>query len=188
MPIIVLSARTGEADKVKALDLGANDYITKPFGTEELLARVRATLRNSRLIGIGERQVRKTFRIKNMTIAYVVNASNGKKLTVSLPEFTVSGGEVFDTSHKTTVYFFTDGVTGSLAKKEVDATPVYNTGWNDCIAEAKSYGSWSNMCTISENSPGTLYMLVNGVYTSVGSSWVKVNTVSGTFYKLPATK
>ncbi len=47
-PIIVLSARTGESDKIEALDLGANDYITKPFGTGELLARVRATLRNCR--------------------------------------------------------------------------------------------------------------------------------------------
>lgn len=47
-PIIVLSARTGETDKIDALDLGANDYITKPFSTGELLARVRATLRNNR--------------------------------------------------------------------------------------------------------------------------------------------
>lgn len=46
-PILVLSARTNETDKVEALDLGANDYITKPFGTAELLARVRAALRNS---------------------------------------------------------------------------------------------------------------------------------------------
>ena len=45
VPIIVLSARTDEYDKVAALDLGANDYITKPFGTAELLARVRAALR-----------------------------------------------------------------------------------------------------------------------------------------------
>lgn len=48
LPILVLSARTDESDKVTALDLGANDYITKPFGTAELLARVRAALRNSR--------------------------------------------------------------------------------------------------------------------------------------------
>ena len=45
VPIIVLSARTDDYDKVAALDLGANDYITKPFGTAELLARVRAALR-----------------------------------------------------------------------------------------------------------------------------------------------
>ncbi len=45
VPIIVLSARSNENDKVDALDLGANDYITKPFGTNELLARVNAALR-----------------------------------------------------------------------------------------------------------------------------------------------
>ena len=49
VPIIVLSARAEEDDKVSALDLGANDYITKPFGTAELLARVRASLRASRM-------------------------------------------------------------------------------------------------------------------------------------------
>ena len=49
VPIIVLSARSTEADKVSALDLGANDYITKPFGTAELVARIRAALRTSRL-------------------------------------------------------------------------------------------------------------------------------------------
>ena len=45
MPIIVLSARDGEQDKVEALDQGANDYMTKPFGNAELLARIRAALR-----------------------------------------------------------------------------------------------------------------------------------------------
>ena len=49
VPIIVLSARSEEKDKVYALDLGANDYITKPFGTAELLARVRASLRINRM-------------------------------------------------------------------------------------------------------------------------------------------
>ena len=49
VPIIVLSARTEESDKVAALDLGANDYITKPFGTQELLARVRTSLRINRM-------------------------------------------------------------------------------------------------------------------------------------------
>jgi two-component system KDP operon response regulator KdpE len=45
IPIIVLSARGAEADKVNALDLGADDYVTKPFGPEELMARIRAALR-----------------------------------------------------------------------------------------------------------------------------------------------
>lgn len=48
VPILVLSARSLESDKVSALDLGANDYVTKPFGTAELLARVRAALRSRR--------------------------------------------------------------------------------------------------------------------------------------------
>jgi len=47
VPVLVLSARTGEADKIEALDAGADDYLIKPFGVGELLARVRAHLRRS---------------------------------------------------------------------------------------------------------------------------------------------
>lgn len=47
VPVIVISARTREQDKVKALDLGADDYIAKPFGTAELMARIRTSLRHS---------------------------------------------------------------------------------------------------------------------------------------------
>jgi len=47
VPIIVLSARTGSADTVRALDVGADDYITKPFGMAELLARLRAAVRRA---------------------------------------------------------------------------------------------------------------------------------------------
>lgn len=47
-PIIVLSARSSERDKVEALDSGANDYVTKPFGSDELMARIRCILRSSR--------------------------------------------------------------------------------------------------------------------------------------------
>ncbi|HEX8611623.1 MAG TPA: two-component system response regulator KdpE [Telluria sp.] len=53
VPVIVLSARVGEADKIGALDAGADDYLTKPFGVGELQARVRATLRRQRQPGVG---------------------------------------------------------------------------------------------------------------------------------------
>ena len=51
LPIIVVSARTNEHDKVMALDLGADDYIEKPFGTSELLARIRTAIRHTRTTG-----------------------------------------------------------------------------------------------------------------------------------------
>ena len=51
IPVIVLSAREGQADKVAALDVGADDYVTKPFGMGELLARVRASLRRADVTG-----------------------------------------------------------------------------------------------------------------------------------------
>ena len=54
MPIVVLSSRGDEAGKVQALDLGADDYVTKPFGMDELLARMRAALRHQ-LQSQGER-------------------------------------------------------------------------------------------------------------------------------------
>ena len=68
-PILVVSARSDENDKVLALDLGANDYITKPFGNAELLARVRAALRNRRSSEI-ESVLDGKFRLHDMEIDY----------------------------------------------------------------------------------------------------------------------
>ena len=59
VPIVVLSSRGDEAGKVQALDLGADDYLTKPFGMDELLARMRAALRHQLQIK-GERPVFRT--------------------------------------------------------------------------------------------------------------------------------
>lgn len=70
VPIIVLSARTDESDKVAALDKGANDYITKPFGSGELLARVRAALRNNRHSASEGRLPGGRFTVKNLEIDY----------------------------------------------------------------------------------------------------------------------
>jgi two-component system, OmpR family, KDP operon response regulator KdpE len=67
VPIIILSSRGDEAGKVKALDLGADDYVTKPFGMNELLARVRAALRHQLHVS-GERPI---FRTGNLSVDLV---------------------------------------------------------------------------------------------------------------------
>ena len=68
MPIVVVSARGHERDKVTALDSGADDYVTKPFGTAELLARIRAALRNSAMRAPGSPQHDAIFRFRNLTV------------------------------------------------------------------------------------------------------------------------
>ncbi len=69
-PIIVLSARTDESDKINALDCGANDYITKPFSSGELLARVRVALRNHRFSSEEGRFPGGRFMVKDLEIDY----------------------------------------------------------------------------------------------------------------------
>ena len=69
-PIIVLSARSNEADKVAALDLGANDYITKPFSMAELMARVRAALRSVRPAAPGVEPASGSFALHELVIHY----------------------------------------------------------------------------------------------------------------------
>lgn len=85
VPIIVLSSRDDEAGKVQALDLGADDYVTKPFGVEELLARIRAALRH-RLQRQGERPL---FRAGGLTVDLVrrVVTAQGAEIKLSPREY-----------------------------------------------------------------------------------------------------
>ena len=69
-PIIVLSPRTDEQDKVSALDAGANDYVTKPFSSAELLARVRSALRYSRMARANGNPADRIFKLQDLTIDY----------------------------------------------------------------------------------------------------------------------
>jgi len=80
LPIIVLSSRADEAGKVRALDLGADDYVTKPFGVDELLARLRAALRH-KLQQQGEHPI---FRVRDLSVDLVRRIVTVKDAEVKL--------------------------------------------------------------------------------------------------------
>lgn len=88
VPILVLSARAMEQDKVRALDLGANDYVTKPFGTAELVARVRVALRSRRNAGnlSGE-----TYQLDDLQIDYDrrLVTVNGNEVKLTQTEYNI---------------------------------------------------------------------------------------------------
>ena len=83
MPIIVISARSEDADKIEALDAGADDYITKPFSVEELLARIRVTQRRLAMIQSDENQESSVFINGQLKIDYTAGCTylNGVELS-----------------------------------------------------------------------------------------------------------
>jgi two-component system, OmpR family, KDP operon response regulator KdpE len=85
LPVIVLSSRADEKGKVEALDLGADDYVTKPFGIDELLARIRAALRH-RLQQQGEKPV---FRSGDLSVDLVrrIVTVRGEEIKLSPREY-----------------------------------------------------------------------------------------------------
>jgi two-component system KDP operon response regulator KdpE len=85
VPIVVLSSRGDEAAKVEALDLGADDYVTKPFGMEELLARMRAALRHQ-LQTHGERPIFKVGDVSVDLVRRIVKVRNDE-VTLSPKEY-----------------------------------------------------------------------------------------------------
>jgi two-component system, OmpR family, KDP operon response regulator KdpE len=80
VPILVLSVREGEADKVAALDAGADDYVTKPFGMDELLARLRAALRRAAPTGEEAEVVTDDFTV-DLTAKRVTSEAGEVRLT-----------------------------------------------------------------------------------------------------------
>ncbi|HEX2447181.1 MAG TPA: response regulator transcription factor [Methyloceanibacter sp.] len=85
LPIVVLSSRGDEAAKVEALDLGADDYVTKPFGMEELLARMRAALRHQLQVH-GERPV---FKLDDLSVDLIrrIVKVKGEEVKLSPKEY-----------------------------------------------------------------------------------------------------
>ena len=67
-PVIIISARDRESEKVRALDMGADDYVVKPFGVSELLARIRSALRRADRLKLSQGIQRSVYQIKDLTI------------------------------------------------------------------------------------------------------------------------
>ena len=89
-PILVLSARTTDTDKVTALDLGANDYITKPFSAAELLARIRSALRNRRY-GDQDGLVGEAFNVSDLRIDFARRqvTLSGREVRLTQTEYNI---------------------------------------------------------------------------------------------------
>lgn len=92
LPVVVVSARSHERDKVAALDLGADDYLTKPFGTDELLARVRTAIRHTRTISGNDEIARNgTYTVGELVIDYNKHQVRvrGENVHLTLSEFRI---------------------------------------------------------------------------------------------------
>ena len=89
-PIVVLSARTTDADKVTALDMGANDYITKPFSAAEFLARIRSALRNRRY-GDQDGLVGEAFNVSDLRIDFARRqvTLSGREVRLTQTEYNI---------------------------------------------------------------------------------------------------
>lgn len=90
-PIIVLSARSDDFDKVQALDAGANDYVTKPFSSAELLARIRMTIRNYRHSAASGKLPGGRFQVRDLVIDYDARQIfvRGQEIKLSQTEYNI---------------------------------------------------------------------------------------------------
>ncbi len=91
VPIIIVTARGQDQDKVRGLDLGADDYLTKPFSVDELLARVRAVLRRAQFVNNEQQTTRSAVSIGELTIDYTQHAVTlaGQEITLTPIEYRI---------------------------------------------------------------------------------------------------
>ena len=92
LPVVVVSARSHERDKVNALDLGADDYLTKPFGTDELLARVRTAIRHTRTTSGNDEVAQKgTYTVGDLVVDFNKHQAlvRGENARLTLSEFRI---------------------------------------------------------------------------------------------------
>ena len=91
VPVIIISARDRESEKVKALDMGADDYVVKPFGVSELLARIRTTLRRADRLRVSQGIHRDVYQVKDLTVDIAKHQvlQNGEQIHFTQNEFKI---------------------------------------------------------------------------------------------------
>jgi two-component system, OmpR family, KDP operon response regulator KdpE len=126
VPIIVLTVRDAEQDKVAALDLGADDYLTKPFGTDELLARIRVALRHAARLSVTEEPVRH-FGDLTIDLARRLVRVRGQELHLTPKEYELLRAFVLQAGKVLTHRMLLRAVWGSAYEQDVPTLRVFVT-------------------------------------------------------------
>nr|MBQ6241643.1 response regulator transcription factor [Lachnospiraceae bacterium] len=127
MPVIVISARSEDADKIEALDAGADDYLTKPFSVEELLARLRVTIRRLSLMSAGTGPEESVYTNGALSIDYSAGCAflNGGELKLTPIEYKLLCLLARNTGRVLTHTFITQKIWGRSWENDVASLRVF---------------------------------------------------------------
>ena len=129
VPIIVISARSDDADKIEALDAGADDYLTKPFSVEELLARLRVTIRRLSLMNTDGGGDHSVYTNGKLTIDYPAGVAflDGEELKLTSMEYKLLCLLARNTGKVLTHTFITQNIWGRSWENDVASLRVFMT-------------------------------------------------------------
>ncbi len=129
MPIIVISARGDDNDKIQALDMGADDYLTKPFSVEELLARLRVTVRRLMLMQSAGSGDHSTYTNGKLTIDYTAGCAylDGEELKMTPIEYKLLCLLAKNTGKVLTYTYITQNIWGRNWDNDIASLRVYMT-------------------------------------------------------------
>ncbi|MBO4414354.1 MAG: response regulator transcription factor [Lachnospiraceae bacterium] len=129
VPIIVISARSDDSDKIEALDAGADDYLTKPFSVEELLARLRVTIRRLTLMNSESSEDRSIYTNGKLTIDFPAGVAflDGEELKLTSMEYKLLCLLAKNTGKVLTHTYITQNIWGRSWENDVASLRVFMT-------------------------------------------------------------
>ena len=129
MPIIVISARSDDVDKIEALDAGADDYLTKPFSVEELLARLRVIIRRLALTNSDRSADQSVYRNGKLTIDYSAGVAylDGEELRLTSMEYKLLCLLARNTGKVLTHTYITHNIWGRNWESDIASLRVFMT-------------------------------------------------------------